>query len=163
MIAVEVVATETGLPVLARDQLAVRDVERLALEVEILVAGGAGGRRHGDAHAGVLAVAADAGVDAERRARLRKARLEEAMHRMRILLAPVTARALLVADALVAERGVVVAPTEPVLHLGLQLLAHGAGRFLVAIGAGERGVPGIGRAFGLEARRLRYQHGDERR
>src|SRR5215468_8658754 len=117
MIAVEIMEAHAGLPLLARNQLAVRHVERLALEVEILVAARAGGRRHGDAHAGVLAVAADAGVDAERRSRLREARLEEAMHRMRVLLAPVAGRALFVADPLVAERGVAVAPAEPELHL----------------------------------------------
>src|SRR5262249_11692633 len=124
MIAVEIMAAHAGLPLLARNQLAVRHVERLALEVEILVATRAGSRRHGDAHAGVLAMAPDAGVDAERRSRLREARLEEAMHGMRVLLAPVAGRALLVADPLVAERGVAVAPAEPELHLGLQLLAH---------------------------------------
>src|SRR5215471_14166103 len=107
MIAVEIMAAHAGLPVLARDQLAVRHVERLALEVEILVAGGAGGRRHGDAHAGVLTMAADAGVDAKRGTRLRKARLEETMHRMRVLLARMAGRALLIANARVAEGDVI--------------------------------------------------------
>src|SRR5262249_15135087 len=115
------------------------------------------------AHTGVLAMTPNAGVHGECRPRLRKARLEEAMHRMRVLLARMAGRAWLVADPLVAERGVAVAPPEPELHLGLQLLAHRAGRLLVAIGAGERGVPGIGRALGLETRRLRHQHGGERR
>ena len=66
------------------------------------------------------------------------------MHRMRSSLARMTVRALRVADALMAERGVGGAPAEPVLHLGLQLLARRTGRFLVTIGALERGMPGIG-------------------
>src|SRR5262249_43484988 len=61
-----------------------------------------------------------------------------------------------------SEGGVGGARAEPELHLGLQLLARGAGRLVVAVGAGERFVPGIGRTFGVEAGRLRRQHGRRR-
>jgi hypothetical protein len=80
-----------------------RHVERLALEVEILVAGRAGRGRHGDTHAAMLAVTGHAGFRAELGARLGESRLEEAMHGMRILLALMAVCALRVADALMAE------------------------------------------------------------
>src|SRR5262245_65015403 len=94
MIAVEVVTAETGIPLCTRNQLAVRDVERIAPELEVLVAGGAGGGGHGDAFSGVLAMAGRAGLRAELGARLRESRLEEAMHGMGILLARMTIDAL---------------------------------------------------------------------
>jgi hypothetical protein len=83
---------------------------------------------------------------------------------MRVLLARVTIGALRVVDAGMAERRVGAAKAEPELHLGLQLLAHTAGRLLVAVGAVEVGMAGIGRALGVEAGGLRHRHrGDRRR
>src|SRR5262249_22989181 len=99
-------ATEAAVPVLARDQLAVRHVERLALEVEILVASRARGGGHGDTHARVLAVARRTILGAERGARLGEPRLKKAMHGMGVLLARVAVGALRVGDPVVAERGV---------------------------------------------------------
>jgi hypothetical protein len=163
VIAVEIVAAEAGVPVLAGDELAVRHVERLALEVEIPVAGRAGRGRHRDAHTGVLAMTGHAGVRAERCACLGEPRLEEAMHRMGILLAGMAVRALRVADALMAERGIVGTPAEPELHLGLQLLARRAGRLFVTVRAFQGGMPGIGRTLGMEARGVRHHDCRQRR
>src|SRR5262245_1100277 len=143
MIAVEVVTAETGIPLCARNQLAVRDVERIAPELEVLVAGGAGGGGHGDTFAGVLAMAGRAGLRAELGARLRESRLEEAMHGMGILLARMTIDALRVGDTAMAECNIAVTPSKPELDLGLHLLAHGPRRLPMAICAGERRMAGV--------------------
>src|SRR5262245_55457923 len=113
-------AAEARIPRLAGDQIAVRDVERIALEIEVLVAGDAGGGGHGDAHALVLAMAGHAGCRAELRARFREPRLEEAVHGMRILLARVAIDALRVAHAAMAECNIILAPSEEELSLGLE-------------------------------------------
>jgi hypothetical protein len=163
MIAVKIMAAETGIPLLARDQVAVRDVERIAPELEVLVAGDAGGGGHGDPYAGMLAMAGRAGVRAELGASLRESRLKEAMDGMRILFARMAIHALRVAHAGMAERNIPLAPSEPELDLRLDLLAHGSRRLPVAIGAGERRMAGVGRPFGKEARRLRHHRGPEGR
>ena len=77
MIAVEVMTAETGIPLSPRDQVAMRDVERIAPDIEVLVAGDAGRGSHGDPYARVLAMAGRAGICAELGARLRESRLEE--------------------------------------------------------------------------------------
>src|SRR5262249_19233555 len=117
VVAVEVMAAEAARPLLARNQLAMRNVERLALEIEIPVASSARGRNHGDPHPLVLAMAGGAGLDAERGAGLGESRLEEAVHRVRILVAHMTGGALLVPDRLRSEGGVGGARAEPKLHL----------------------------------------------
>jgi len=83
------------------------------------------------------------------------------MHRVGILIAGVTADALLVADTGVAECGVGGAEPEPELNFGLDLLADGSWRIFVAVAAGERVMSGIGRTFGMETPGLRYR--DDRR
>src|SRR5262245_52759905 len=123
MIAVEVVTAETGIPLCARNQLAVRDVERIAPELEVLVAGGAGGGGHGDTFAGVLAMAGRAGLRAELGARLRESRLEEAMHGMGILLARMTIDELRVGDAPMAGCHIGVELADPAFDLCLSLRA----------------------------------------
>jgi hypothetical protein len=72
----------------------------------------------------------------ERGSRFGKSRLQEAMHGMAVGIAKMAGRALGIADSGMAEGGVRSAIAKPILELGLQLLARGAWRRGVAIGAG---------------------------
>ena len=158
MITVEIMTAEATGPFLSRDQFAMRNVERVALDFEILMARCAGRGNHSDPYAFVLAMAGHAGFCAELGARFRKSRLKESMHRVGIMIAGVTTGALLVTDGDVAECGVGGTQPEPELNFGLELLAHGSGRVLVAVSAGKRVMSRIGRTFGMETRGLRYYH-----
>lgn len=150
--------TKATGPFLSHDQFAMRNVERVALEFEILMARCAGRGNHGGSYAFVLAMAGYAGFCAEFGARLGKPRLKESMHRVGILIAGVTSGALLVSDGGVAECGVGGTQSEPVLNFGLELLAYRSGRILVAVVAGKRVMSGIGGTFGMKTRCLRYRH-----
>jgi hypothetical protein len=83
----------------------------------------------------VLAMAGYAGFYAELSARLGKSRLKESRHRVGILIAGVTSGALLVTDRGVAKYGIGGAESKPELNFGLELLAHGSGRILLAVAA----------------------------
>lgn len=159
VIAVEVVTAEATRPFLLRDQFTMRDIERIALKLEFLVARCAGRGNHGDPQAFVLAMAGHAGLCAETGARLEKSRLKESMHWVRILIAGVTTGALLVTDTAVAKCGIGGAQPQPKLNFGLELLAQGSGCILVAIAAGKRIMSRIGRAFGMETRMRYYRYG----
>jgi hypothetical protein len=135
VIAVEIMTAEATGPFLSRDQFAMRNVERVALEFDILMALCAGRGNHGDSHAFVLAMAGYAGFCAKFGACLEKSRLKKSMHRVGILIAGMTTGALLVTDGGVAKCGVGGTQSEPELNFGLELLAHGSGRILVAAGA----------------------------
>src|SRR5262249_50368050 len=150
-------AEATG-PFLSRDQFAMRNVERVALEFEILVARCAGRGYHGGSYAFVLAMAGHAGFCAEFGASLGKSRLEESMHGVGILIARVTTGAWLVGEGGVADRGVGGPPSEPVLNFGLELLAYRSRCIPVAVAAGKRVMSSIGRTFGMETRGLRDCH-----
>src|SRR5262245_51040276 len=115
-------AKATG-PFLSRDQFAMRNVERVALEFEILVARCAGRGYHGGSYAFVLAMAEHAGFCAEFGASLGKSWLKESMHGVGILIPRVTTGALFVSNGGVAECGVGGTQSEPVLNFGLELLA----------------------------------------
>ena len=158
MIAVEVMTAEATGPFLSRDQFAMRNVERVALEFDILMALCAGRGNHGDSHALVLAMAGYAGFCAKFGACLEKSRLKKSMHRVGILIAGVTSGALLVTDGGVAKYGIGGAQSKPELNFGLELLAHGSGRILVAVAAGKRAMSSIWRTFGMETHGLRYHH-----
>src|SRR6516165_12016816 len=150
--------TKATGPFLSRDQLAMRNVERVELEFEILMARCAGRGNQGGSYAFVLAMAGYAGFYAELSARLGKSRLKESMHRVGILIAGVTSGALLVTDRGVAKYGIGGAESKPELNFGLELLAHGSGRILVAVAAGKRVMSRIGRTFGMDTHTLRYHH-----
>src|SRR5262245_13082283 len=150
--------TKATGPFLSRDQFAMRNVERVALEFEILVARCAGRGYHGGSYAFVLAMAGHAGFCAEFGASLGKSRLKESMHGVGILIAGVTTGALLVTDGGLAECGVGGTQSEPVLNFGLELLAYRSGRILVAVAAGKGVMSGISRTFGMETRGVRYRH-----
>ena len=148
-------AEATG-PFLWRDQFAMRNVERVALEFDILMALCAGLGSHGDSHAFVLAMAGYAGFCTKFGASLEKSRLKKSMHRVGILIAGMTTGALLVTDGGMTKCGVGGTQSEPELNFGLELLAHGSGRILVAVAAGKRVMPRIGWTFGMETHNLRY-------
>jgi len=158
VITVEIMTTKATGPFLSRDQLAMRNVERVELEFEILMARCAGRGNQGGSYAFVLAMAGYAGFYAELSARLGKSRLKESMHRVGILIAGVTSGALLVTDRGVAKYGIGGAESKPELNFGLELLAHGSGRILVAVAAGKRVMASIGRTFGMETHGFRYHH-----
>jgi hypothetical protein len=69
-----------------------------------------------------------------------------------------TTGALLVTDGDVAKYGIGGAQSKPELNFGLELLAHGSGRILVAVAAGKRVMSSIWRTFGMETHDLRYHH-----
>ena len=158
VVAVIVMTAEAGLPFAFRDQFAMRDIERIVLQREIPVTGRAGSRIYGDPHALVLTVAVHAGLGAQLFTGLLESRLEEAMRGMRILIARMTVHATLVADAIVPEGRVRLLQAEVKANLGLQLLAQGARRLLVTIGAGKLLMAGIGRSFCSETARLWNKH-----
>src|SRR5262249_30641833 len=76
------------------------------------------------------------------------------------LIAGMTTGAFLVTDGGVTKCGVGGTQPEPELNFGLELLAHGSGRILVAVAAGKRVMSRIGRTFGMETHDLRYHHYD---
>ena len=131
MVAVEVVATETAVPALRLDELAVRDVERIVLDREVGVALPAVrpvGDRH--AHACVLAVTRRALLGMDVGARLGEPRLEEPVHRVAIFGPHVAALAFRVADGAKPEVDVSVLARDPVARDRLQLLARRRGEVL---------------------------------
>jgi len=75
-----------------------------------------------------------------------------------ILIASMTTGALLVTDGGVTKCGVGGTQSQPELNFGLELLAHGSGRILVAVAAGKRVMSRIGRTFGMDTHTLRYHH-----
>jgi hypothetical protein len=158
VITVEIMTAEATGPFLSGDQFAMRNVERVALEFEILMALGAGRGNHGDSYAFVLAMAGHTGFCAEFGACLEKSRLKKSMHRVGILIAGVTSGALLVTDGGVAKYGIGGTQSKPELKFGLELLAHGSGRILVAVAAGKRVMSSIWRTFGMETHGFRYHH-----
>src|SRR5437762_2937581 len=100
---------------------------------------------------------------AERCARAGEPRLQETMNRVAVDLAEMAGRALGVADAVVAEKGVRSPIPKPVLELGLQLLARSAWSPRVTIRAGKRFVASIRRAFCIDALKPgKHQHGERR-
>ena len=158
VIAVEIMTAKATGPFLSRDQFAMRNVERVALEFEILVARCAGRGYHGGSYAFVLAMAEHAGFCAEFGASLGKSWLKESMHGVGILIPRVTTGALFVSNGGVAECGVGGTQSEPVLNFGLELLAYRSRCILVAVAADKRVMSSIGRTFGMETRGLRDRH-----
>ncbi len=146
MVAVEVMAAQTTLPVLGLYKRFVQGVTvflhaSVALLAELPVV------RHADPV--VLRVAAHTLMRADVLAGVGEARLQEAKDRVPIVGAVVAGQAVRVADRLEAKICGLVAGAQQVIHIGLDLLARSSGRSLMTLFALHRLVPRIHGPLGV--------------
>lgn len=160
VVAVEVVASEAGLPVVVLDKRGVGGQDGVVVDGCVLVAVDAvadGGQ--GYALALVFGVAGGAFIDFDVAARLGEVGLKKAGYGMPVVGAVVAVNALGAFNELGAESDGVSAQAQHAVDVGADLLGGGGVDGDVALGAGERFVARVHWAFGDEGAALGVDEG----
>jgi hypothetical protein len=150
MIAMKVMTAETAVPLPGSDQLTMWHGERIMFEGQILMACDTKGRGLGHALPGMFLMARRTELGLELGTDLGKAWLIKAKDGMAVGRPVMAGQAGGIPDRLMPQVDTGAAPPQEIFDLGLDLLPHGARGTLVAGMAGERRMPAMHGASGME-------------